>query len=80
VCVTHGVALILTHPKATCRRAEGEPFAGLIERESMAIDDIVCVRLRQTLGQDIEAFAAVARARHNQLALPWDAFRTVSHR
>src|SRR6266480_6438336 len=57
------VALVLAHPKAACRRAEGEPFAALIEHERMAIHDIVCVRLRQALGEDIEGFAAVARAR-----------------
>src|SRR5262245_64459021 len=56
------VALVLAHPKAARGRAEGEPFAARIERESMAIHDIVGVRLRQALGEDIEGFAAVARS------------------
>src|SRR5215471_5502533 len=74
------VALVLAHPQAARRRAEGEPFAGLIERESMAIHDIVGVRLRQALSQDIEGFAAVACARHNQLALARDAFLILDFR
>src|SRR6516225_12301055 len=57
------VALVLAHPQAARGRAEGELFAALIERERVAIDDIVGVRLRQALGQDIEGLAAVARAR-----------------
>src|SRR5262252_552287 len=59
------VALVLAHPQAARGRAEGEPFAGFIERERVAIDDIVGVLLRQALGQDIEGLAAVARARHD---------------
>src|ERR1700758_3709967 len=74
------VALVLAYPKAACRRAEGEPFAALIEHERMAIHDIVCVRLRQALGQDIEGFAAVARARHDQLALARDALLILDFR
>src|SRR5262245_24053608 len=46
----------------------------------MAVHDIVCVRLRQALGEDIEGFAAVARARHNQLALARDAFLILDFR
>jgi hypothetical protein len=63
------VALVLAHPEAASRRAESELFAGLIDREGMAIHDIVCLRLRQALGQDVEGFAAVACSRHDQLAL-----------
>src|SRR5207245_8778650 len=63
------VALVLTHPKAPCRRAEGEPVARLAEREGVAVDDIVGVRLRQPFGQDVEALAAIARARDHQLAV-----------
>ena len=40
------LALILAHPKAAGRGAEGEPIARLIERERMAVHDIVGVRLR----------------------------------
>ncbi len=35
----------------------------------MAVDDIVGVRLRQPFGQDVEALAAIARARDHQLAV-----------
>src|SRR5207245_10363894 len=63
------VALVLTHPKAPCRRAEGGPVAGRPERAGVAVDDIVGVRLRQPLGQDVEALAAIARARDHQLAI-----------
>src|SRR5262249_34152535 len=74
------VALVLAHPKAARGRAEGEPFAARIERESMAIHDIVGVRLRQALGEDIEGFAAVARSRHGQLALARNAFLILDFR
>src|SRR6266511_5671606 len=74
------VALVLAHPKAARRGAEGEPLAGIVERQSVAIDDVVGVRLRQALRQNIEVFTAVAGARHDQLALAWDAFLVLDFR
>src|SRR5947207_2826567 len=41
------VALVLAYPETPGRGAEGEPVAGDVERERMAIDHIVGVRLRQ---------------------------------
>src|SRR6202043_1568997 len=54
--------------------AEGEPLAGVIERERMPVHDIISVRLGETLGEDLEALAAVAGARDRELALARDAF------
>ena len=56
------VALILAHPKSASRGAEGEPVAGRIKRQRMAIDDVIGVPLRQATGEDLERLAAVARA------------------
>src|SRR6516165_4443785 len=67
------VALILADPEAPGRGPEGEPFTPRVERERMAVDDIVGMCLRQALGQDVEAFAAVARARDHEPALAWNA-------
>src|SRR3974390_3385423 len=39
----------------------------------MAIDDVIGVRLRQAFFQDLEVLAAIARARHHELAVTRDA-------
>jgi len=46
----------------------------------VAINDVISVRLRQAFGEDIEAFAAVARTRHDQLALARDALLILDFR
>ena len=66
------VALILADPQAAGRGSKGEPVPGLIERERMAIDHIIGVPLWQALSEDLEALAAVARARDDQLTLTRD--------
>src|SRR5262249_60393544 len=43
------------------------------EPKPMAITDFIRVRWRQALGEDVEPFTAVARTRHDQLALARDA-------
>ena len=52
------VALVLAHPQTAGGGAEGEALAARVEGERMAIDDVVGVRLRQALAQDIEAAAS----------------------
>src|SRR5437667_2122299 len=66
------VSLVLAHPEAPCRGAEGEAVPRLAQRQGMTVDDVVGVRLRQASGQEVEALAAVAGARDRQLAVTWD--------
>src|SRR5262245_25582526 len=47
------VALVLADPQSSSRRAHGEAVSGLVERQRMAIDDIVGVLLRQPLAQNV---------------------------
>src|SRR5262249_37791031 len=58
------VALVLAHPESARGRAEREPIAWLIERERVAVDDVIGMGLRQPLAQDLEALAAIACARN----------------
>src|SRR5262245_60228639 len=67
------VALVLAHPQPAGGRAEGEPLALPVERQRMAVDHVVGVRLRQAAGENIEALAAVAGAGDHQLAFARDA-------
>src|SRR5215470_6829893 len=67
------VALVLAHPESPGRRAECEPVARLVKRQRVTVDDIIGVRLRQSLRENVEVLAAVARARDDELAFARDA-------
>src|SRR6201996_9460158 len=67
------VALVLAHPQPAGGRTECKLLAAAVERQRVAIDDVVGVRLGQPAGQHVEALAAVARARHRKLAATRDA-------
>ena len=54
------------------RRAECEPVAARIDRHCVAIDDVVGVSLRQAVRQNVEALAAIARARDHHPAIAGD--------
>src|SRR5262245_57940066 len=67
------VALVLAHPQPASGRAEGEALARVVERQRVAVDHVIGMRLRQPLAQDVKALAAIAGARDHQLALARDA-------
>src|SRR5207237_1496171 len=62
------IALIVGYPERSGRRAERQTVAGVIDRQAMAIGQIVRMFLRQTLGQRLEMLAAVARAGDDDMA------------
>src|SRR5579883_1824909 len=66
---TPGIAAILGDPEAAARRAEGEALAAAIDIEGVAPDEVIGVVLRQAVAQHLEAAAAVARARDDDLAV-----------
>ena len=82
MCVTH--AQLSPWSSLTQRPPVVEPKASRSPRSSSAsacaTNDVISVRLRQALGEDIEAFAAVARTRHDQLALARDALLILDFR
>src|SRR2546427_591479 len=67
------VALVLTHPQRSRRRAEREPAPRLVDVERVAIGEIVGVLLRQPLREHLKAFAPIPGARYDYPALHRDA-------
>src|SRR5580765_1225706 len=55
------VARVLGDPQPAGGRAHRQALAGLVDRETMAVDEVVGVLLRQAAAQHLEALAAVAR-------------------
>lgn len=67
------VALVLADPQAARCRAERDTVAGPIYRQRMTVNDVIGMRLRQSIGQSHEALGPIARARDNQPAIARDA-------
>src|SRR5689334_2634934 len=63
------LAGIIARPQAARGRAHGEPDAGLVDVEGMAVDQVVSVLLRQTLAEGLPGLAAVLRASHGERAV-----------
>src|SRR5690349_10020077 len=63
------LALVLRYPQAPGGRADREALAGIVNRETVPVDEVVGVLLRQAVAQDGERFAAIARACYHQLRL-----------
>src|SRR6185295_17654596 len=55
-----GIAAVVTDPDRTRGGAECQTLAGLIDIQTMAVDQVVGVLLRQALPQRLECLAAVA--------------------
>src|SRR5207302_1520443 len=60
---------VLRDPQAAARRADGEPLAGLVDRQAMAPDQVIGVVLGQALVPHLEAAAAVAGAGNDDFAV-----------
>src|SRR5437763_10684838 len=67
------VARVFRDPQAAGGRADREPVARLVDREAVAIDEIVGMLLRQPAAQNLERAAAIARARDDEYGVERDA-------
>src|SRR6185436_8091311 len=68
------VAFVVAGPEVAGGAAEGGVFAAAVDVEGMAVDEIVGMFLGQTVGEESERFAAIARARRDDAAIDRDAF------
>src|SRR5439155_16833419 len=73
-----GVSAIFADPERTCRRSKNEPVARLIHVESVAINQIVSVFLRQAAPQRLERLASVLGAVDHHAAIGWAALLVLS--
>src|SRR5205085_10222712 len=63
------VARVFRDPQAAGGRADGEAVARLVDREAVAVDQVIGMLLRQPAAQHLERAAAIARARDDEFGL-----------
>src|SRR4051812_33580686 len=56
------VARVLRHPQAAGGRTDRQALARLVDREAVAVHQVVGMLLRQPAAQDLERGSAIARA------------------
>src|SRR2546428_12767071 len=63
------VPLVLGNPQPAGGRAEGQALPRGIDREAVAVDEVVRVLLGEAFSQHLKRFSRLARTSHDELAV-----------